>query len=69
MKKILKKIMGKIETNVQVPHPILVEVVMGIGISMLAVLVLTAIDGSLLGQEAEAAFRRVRESDMGYRLR
>jgi hypothetical protein len=54
MKKILKKIMEKIETNVRVPHPILAEVVIGIGISMLAVLVLTTIDGSLLVQEAEA---------------
>jgi hypothetical protein len=65
--KLIKKIIGKIETNVRMPHPTLVVVGMGIGISMLAVLVLTAIDVSFLGQEAEAALprgRSVRESDM-----
>jgi hypothetical protein len=63
--KLIKKIRGKIESNVRVPHPTLVAVGMGIGISMLAVLVLTAIDGSLLGQQAEALIpRRVKESDM-----
>ena len=52
----LKKIIGeKIETNTRVPHPTLVAVGMGIAMSVLAVLVLTAIDVSLLGQEAEAA--------------
>ena len=52
----LKKIIGeKIETNTRVPHPTLVAVGMGIAMTVLAVLVLTAIDVSLLGQEAEAA--------------
>ena len=62
----LKKIIGeKIQTNARVPHPTLVAVGMGIAISALAVLVLTAIDGSLLGQQAEAYIpRRVKESDM-----
>ena len=61
----LKKIIGeKIETSTRVPHPTLVAVGMGIAMSVLAVLVLTAIDGSFLGQEAEAAVRRVKESDM-----
>jgi hypothetical protein len=41
-------------TNFAASHPTLVAVGMSIGISVLAVLVLTAIDGSLLGQEAEA---------------
>jgi hypothetical protein len=51
----LKKIIGeKIETNARVQHPMLVAVGMGIAISALAVLVLTAIDGSFLGQQAEA---------------
>jgi hypothetical protein len=59
----LKKIIGeKIETNVRVPHPTLVAVGMGIAMSVLAVLVLTAIDSSFLGQEVEA--RRIKESDM-----
>jgi hypothetical protein len=58
MKKILKKIMVKIETSVRVPHARFVEVVIGIGISMLAVPVLTTIDGSLLGQQAEAFISR-----------
>jgi hypothetical protein len=63
--KLIKKIIGKIETNVRMPHPTLVAVGLGIGISMLAVLVLTAIDVSLLGQEAEALTpRRVKEHDM-----
>ena len=63
--KLIKKISEKIETNVRVgPHPTLVAVGMGIAMSVLAVLVLTAIDVSFLGQEAEAAVRRVKESDM-----
>jgi hypothetical protein len=61
--KLIKKISEKIETNARVPHPTLVAVGMGIAISVLAVLVLTAIDGSLLGQEAEA-LRPVKEHDM-----
>lgn len=65
--KLIKKISEKIETNARVPHPTLVAVGMGIAISVLAVLVLTAIDGSLLGQQAEAFIpRRVKESDMTY---
>lgn len=47
------------------PHPTLVAVGMGIAMSVLAVLVLTAIDVSLLGQEAEALTPgRVKEHDM-----
>jgi hypothetical protein len=61
MKKILKKIMGKMETNVRVSHPGLVEIAMGIGVPMLAVLVLTTMDESLLVQKAEAgSYRRAR---------
>jgi hypothetical protein len=63
--KLIKKISEKIETNARVPHPTLVAVGMGIAISVLAVLVLTAIDVSFLGQEAEA--RRVKESDMTWK--
>jgi hypothetical protein len=52
----LKKIIGeKIETNARVPHPTLVAVGMGIAMSVLAVLVLTAIDVNFLGHEVEAA--------------
>ena len=59
----LKKIIGeKIETNARVPHPTLVAVGMGIAMSVLAVLVLTAIDGSFLGQEAQA-LRPVKEHE------
>jgi hypothetical protein len=63
--KLIKKISEKIKTNFTVPHPTLVAVAMGVGISMLAVLILTAIDGGLLGQQAEAYIpRRVKEHDM-----
>jgi hypothetical protein len=41
-----------------VPHPTLVAVGMGIAMSVLAVLVLTAIDVSFPGQEAEAYYPR-----------
>jgi hypothetical protein len=59
----LKKIIGeKIQTNARVPHPTLVAVGMGIAISVLAVSVLTAIDGSFLGQEAEA-LRPIKEHE------
>ena len=60
--KLIKKIIGKIETNVRMPHPTLVAVGMGITISVLAVLLLTAIDVSLLGQEAQA-LRPVKEHE------
>jgi hypothetical protein len=64
MMKLIKKLSEKIETNARVPHPTLVAVGMGIAISVLAVLVLTAIDGSFLGQEAEAALpRRIKEHE------
>jgi hypothetical protein len=52
--KLIKKISEKMQANTRVPHPTLVAVGMGIAMSVLAVLVLTAIDVSLLGQQAEA---------------
>jgi hypothetical protein len=58
-----KKISEKIETNARVPHPTLVAVGMGIAMSVLAVLVLTAIDGSFLVQEAEALRSRIKEHE------
>lgn len=45
------------------PHPTLVAVGMGIAMSVLAVLVLTAIDGSFLVQEAEALRSRIKEHE------
>jgi hypothetical protein len=60
-----KTILTSSLTNFAASHPRLVAIVTGVGISMLAVLVLTAIDGSLLGQQAEA-LRPIKEHEPTY---
>jgi hypothetical protein len=53
----IKDIEGFIKSQKALPHMTFVSILIGVGISAVTLLVIATLDGSLFGQEAEAAYR------------
>ena len=55
---LIQRIRSKFEGNVKVPHPTLVALGIGIGVSVLTVFALNMMDGMFSVQEAEAWIKK-----------